>query len=139
MSGKMMFAMILVDIVIFSLVWFIFTKIRDRKRPKDDKGYDPFYFEDESLVLNNPVRKWSCEVADIECVKFTYRKAKFGIYDGIGEIVRKSEEPSQKFLFTGSVYSRKPQTFTKKDDITKAIEVCKRILAEKNIPCVVED
>ena len=62
MSGKMMFAMILVDIVIFALVWFIFTKIRDRKRPKDDKGYDPFYFEDESLVLNNPLEngvvKW---------------------------------------------------------------------------------
>lgn len=137
-SNKMLGGMILLDVVIFAIIWLVFIKIRNRKRPKDDKGYDPFYFEGENFVLNNPVRKWSCEISDIECVKFTYKKVKFGIYDGIGEIVRKSEG-SQKFLFTGSVYSRKPQTFTNKEEILKSIEVCKNILSEKNIPCVVEE
>lgn len=139
LSNKMLMSMILLDIAIFAVVWFIFTKIRDRKRPKDDKGYDPFYFEGENLVLNNPMRKWSCEISNIECVKFSYKKVKFGIYDGLGEIVRLDGEPSQKFLFTGSVYSRKPQTFTNKEEITKSIEVCKKILAEKNIPCIIEE
>lgn len=137
--NKTVLSIIALDVAILGIASFIFIKIRDRKRPKDDKGYDPFYFEGENLVLNNPVRKWSCEISDIECVKFSFKKVKFGIYDGFGEIVRKSEEPSQKFLFSGSVYARKPKTFSSKEDIAKSIEVCKNILSEKNIPCIIEE
>lgn len=133
--NKLTIGIILLDIIILGGVGFIYFKIKNKNKTLDSKNFDVFYFEDDNFCLNSPVKKWSCKKDDIDYIKFSCKEVKFKNYRGFGEIYRKDTDIVQKFMFDGSVYSKKVKLITSEKDIKNAIEFCKKVLIENNIKC----
>lgn len=128
--------MILFFICIICILSIIFYKA---KSLVTDHGFFPFYIQDETLIVNTFCSR-QYPLSEISHVIIGFSRAlgqySIGSKSGYFRIVKTDGDKSAKFLFDGSVYTKRLEWFSSTGEIKKSIELVETELTSLGIRCV---